>query len=65
MYKIIDDNGNEVEKGFISFGDALARLKKLKQIGPKNIFVVDASTRVIYKKSANKRKIPKLAHSAR
>ena len=65
MYKIIDGAGNEVEKGFKSFGDALARRKKLKQLGLKDVFVVDASTRVIYKRSANKRKIPKFAHGIR
>ena len=65
MYKIIDGAGNEVEKGFISFGEALARCRKLKQLGRKDVFVADAKTRVIYKKSAKKRKIPRLFHSTR
>jgi hypothetical protein len=60
MYKIIDRSGNEVETGFSSFGDALARVKKLEQSGMKNVFAVDATRRVIYKRSANKRKMPKL-----
>ena len=65
MYKIIDGAGKEVENGFISFGDALARVRKLRKLGRKDVFVADAKTRVIYKKSANKRKIPKLFHSTR
>ena len=64
MYKIIDGAGNEIERGFCSFGDALARIRKLKQLGLKDVFAVDARRRVIYKRSANKRKIPKLAHSS-
>ena len=64
MYKIIDGAGNEVERGFISFGDALTRIRKLKQLGLKDVFAVYARRRVIYKRSANKRKIPKLAHSS-
>ena len=65
MYKIIDGAGNEVERGFISFGDALARRRKLKQLGLKDVFVVDAGTKVIYKRSANKQKVSELAHSTR
>jgi hypothetical protein len=56
MYKIIDRAGNEIEKGFNSFGHALARVRKLKQLGLKNVFAVDARTKVVYKRSANKRK---------
>lgn len=56
MYKIVDKAGNEVENGFNSFGDALARIRQLNRLGMKNVFVVDAGTRVIYKRSANKRK---------
>jgi len=52
MYKIVDKAGNEVENGFNSFGDALARLRQLNRFGMKNIFVVDAKTKVIYKKSS-------------
>jgi hypothetical protein len=65
MYKIIDKAGTEVERGFISFGDALKRIRKLKKLGLKEIFVVDAGIRVVYKRSVQKRKIPKLLHSAR
>jgi len=52
MYKIIDKAGNEIENGFNSFGDALARIRQLNRLGMKNVFVVDAKTKVIYKKSS-------------
>ena len=52
MYKIIDKAGNEVENGFNSFGDALARIRQLNRLGMKNVFVVDAKTKVIYKRSS-------------
>ena len=65
MYKIINGAGNEFERGFSSFGDALARMRKLKQLGLKDAFVVDARTKVIYKRSANKQKASELAHSVR
>ena len=65
MYKIIDSAGTEIERGFISFGAALARIKKLKRMGLKNVFAVDARTRVIYKRSANNRESPRLAHNPR
>ena len=52
MYKIIDKTGNEVENGFNSFGDALARIRQLNRLGMKNVFVVDAKTKVIYKRSS-------------
>ena len=50
MYKIVDKAGNEVENGFNSFGDALARIRQLNRLGMKNVFVVDAKTKVIYKR---------------
>ena len=65
MYKIVDSDGNEVERGFISFGDALSRTKKLKNLGMKDVFVVDAKTKVIYKRSTNKRKSTRLTHFPR
>jgi hypothetical protein len=52
MYKIIDKAGNEVESGFNRFGDALARIRQLNRLGMKNVFVVDAKTKVIYKRSS-------------
>ncbi len=55
MYKIVDKAGNEVENGFNSFGDALARIRQLNRLGMKNVFVVDAKTKVIYKRSSKKR----------
>ena len=58
MYKIIDRAGNEVERGFNSFGHALARVRKLKQLGLKDVFAVDSRTKIVYKKSSKKRKIP-------
>ena len=63
MYKIIDGTGNEVERGFVSFGEALARIGKLKQLGLKEVYAVDAQTKVIYKRSANKRNWPNLVHN--
>ena len=65
MYKIIDKTGNEVERGFISFGDALTRIRKLKNLGMQDAYVVDARRRVIYKRSAIKRKWPRFTHSPR
>jgi hypothetical protein len=65
MYKIIDSAGKEVERGFSSYGDALAHVKKLKKSGMKNVFAVDAMRKVIYKRSANKRKMPTLVHGIR
>ena len=55
MYKIVDKAGNEVENGFNSFGDALARVRQLNRLGMKNVFVVDAKTKVIYKRSSKNR----------
>ncbi len=55
MYKIVDKAGNEVENGFNSFGDALARIRQLNRLGMKDVFVVDAKTKVIYKRSSKKR----------
>ena len=55
MYKIIDKAGNEVESGFNRFGDALARIRQLNRLGMKDVFVVDAKTKVIYKRSSKKR----------
>ena len=52
MYKIVDKAGNEVENGFNSFGDALTRIRQLNRLGMKNVFVVDAKTKVIYKRSS-------------
>lgn len=52
MYKIVDKAGNEVENGFNSFGDALARIRQLNRLGMKNVFVVDAKTKVIYRRSS-------------
>ena len=59
MYKIVDKAGNEVENGFNSFGDALARIRQLNRLGMKNVFVVDAKTKVIYKRSSKNRYAPK------
>jgi len=59
MYKIVDKAGNEVENGFNSFGDALARIRQLNRLGMKNVFVVDAKTKVIYKRSSKNRYTPK------
>ena len=61
MYKIVDKAGNEVENGFNSFGDALARIRQLNRLGMKDLFVVDAKTKVIYKRSSKKRIAPKWA----
>ena len=55
MYKIVDKAGNEVQNGFNSFGDALARIRKLNRLGMKNVFVVDAKTKIIYKRSSKNR----------
>ncbi len=55
MYKIVDKAGNEVENGFKSFGDALARIRQLNRLGMKDVFVVDAKTKVVYKRSSKKR----------
>ena len=52
MYKIVDKAGNEVENGFNSFGDALTRIRQLNRLGMKNVLVVDAKTKVIYKRSS-------------
>ena len=52
MYKIVDKAGNEVENGFNSFGDALTRIRQLNRLGMKNVFVVDAKTKVIYRRSS-------------
>ena len=52
MYKIVDKAGNEVENGFNSFGDALTRIRQLNRLGMKNVFVVDAKTKVICKRSS-------------
>ena len=59
MYKIVDKAGNEVENGFNSFGDALARVRQLNRLGMKNVFVTDAKTKVIYKRSSKNRYVPK------
>ena len=61
MYKIVDKAGNEVENGFNSFGDALARIRQLNRLGMKDLFVVDAKTKVIYKRSSKKRIVPQWA----
>ena len=55
MYKIVDKAGNEVENGFNSFGAALARIRQLKRLGMKKVFVVDAKTKFIYKRSPKNR----------
>ena len=55
MYKIVDKAGNEVENGFNSFGYALARIRQLNRLGMKNVFVVDAKTKVIYKRFSKNR----------
>jgi hypothetical protein len=55
MYKIVNKTGNEVENGFNGFGDALARLRQLNKLGMKDVFVVDAKTKVIYKRSSKNR----------
>jgi len=55
MYKIVDKAGNEIENGFNSFGDALACIRQLNRLGMKNVFVVDAQTKVIYKRSSKNR----------
>jgi hypothetical protein len=55
MYKIVDKAGNKVENGFNSFGDALARIRQLNRLGMKDVFVVDAKTKVIYKRSSKNR----------
>ena len=55
MYKIVDKAGNEIENGFKSFGDALARIRQLNRFGMKDVFVVDAKTKVVYKRSSKKR----------
>jgi len=55
IYKIVDKAGNEIENGFNSFGDALARIRQLNRLGMKNVFVVDAQTKVIYKRSSKNR----------
>ena len=59
MYKIVDKAGNEVENGFNSFGDALTRIRQLNRLGMKNVFVVDAKTKVIYKRLLKKLLDPK------
>jgi hypothetical protein len=59
MYKIVDKAGNEVENGFNSFGNALARIRQLSRLGMKNVFVTDAKTKVIYKRSLKNRYAPK------
>ena len=55
MYKIVDKAGNVVKNGFNSFGDALARIRQLNRSGMKDVFVVDAETKVIYKRSSKNR----------
>ena len=55
MYKIVEKAGNEVKNGFNSFGDALARIRQLNRLGMKNVFVVDAKTKIIYKRSSKNR----------
>ena len=59
MYKIVDKAGNEVENGFNSFGNALTRIRQLNRLGMKNVFVTDAKTKVIYKRSLKNRYAPK------
>jgi hypothetical protein len=61
MYKIVNKTGNEVENGFNGFGDALARLRQLNRLGMKDVFVVDAKTKVIYKRSSKNRYAQKWA----
>ncbi len=63
MYKIVDKAGNEVENGFNSFGGALARIRQLNRLGVKDVFVVDAKTKVIYKKSLKNRYFPRWVSS--
>ncbi len=55
MYKIVDKAGNEIENGFNRFGDALGRIRQLNRLGMKDVYVVDAKTKVIYKRSSKKR----------
>jgi hypothetical protein len=46
MYKIVHREGYEVERGFGKLDAAIERLNRLKSSGAKNVYVVDASTRI-------------------
>jgi hypothetical protein len=46
MYKIVHREGYEVESGFGRLEVAVERLSRLRSLGAKNVYVVDASTRI-------------------